>query len=68
MGDASPSITCNYTKEFNMRKDSWGRYIRPEPQPDPRYQQQLSFTFVPRECTPEEQHEWQEKDLSAGAE
>lgn len=45
-----------------MKKDSWGRYVRPEPEPDPRYQQQLTFTFSHPDATPEQCAEWHEKE------
>ena len=44
-----------------MKKDSWGRYVRPEPEPDQRYQQQLTFTFPHPEASPEQCAEWHEK-------
>ena len=45
-----------------MKKDEWGRYVRQEPEPDPRYQQQLTFTFSHPDATPEQIAEWHEKE------
>ena len=46
--------------------DSWKRPIEIEVTEDPseKYPQQLQFTFGPREATPDEFNEWQEKELS----
>ena len=47
-----------------MKKDSWGRYVRPEPEPDPRYQQQLELQLNKTvDATPEEAAAWQKNEL-----
>ena len=43
--------------------DSWKRPIEIEVTEE-KYPQQLQFTFGPREATPDEFNEWQEKELS----
>ena len=47
-------------------KDSWKRPIKTQKQID--YPTQTQFVFKPRDATPEEAKEWQEKELNWWAE
>ena len=48
-----------------MEKDSWGRYKRLEPTISPNYVQQLELQLnKTTPATPEEEAEWQEKELN----